>query len=82
MLILLRFRDELNRIKEGMGQDKFDASILKKEFKSNIERAIECKYEIKQLDRKLDSYNRNLDKDKLLQSAMNVYSKGEYNRIT
>ena len=30
---------------------------------------------------KLDSYNRNLDKDKLLQSAMNVYSKGEYNRV-
>ena len=78
---IAKFRDELNRIKEGMGQDKFDASILKKEFKSNIERAIECKYEIKQLDRKLDSYNRNLDKDKLLQSAMNVYSKGEYNRV-
>ncbi len=78
---IAKFRDELNRIKEGMGQDKFDASILKKEFKSNIERAIECKYEIKQVDRKLDSYNRNLDKDKLLQSAMNVYSKGEYNRV-
>lgn len=78
---IVKFRDELNKIKEGMGQDKFDASILKKEFKSNIERAIECKYEIKQLDRKLDSYNRNLDKDKLLQSAMNIYSKGEYNRV-
>lgn len=80
-LSLTKFRNELNDIKKKIGEDKFDSSILQKNFKSNLERAIECKYEIKQLDRKLASYNRNLDKEKLHQSAMNIYSKGEYNRV-
>ena len=79
-LNIAKFKNELEKIKNNIGTDKFDTSILKKEFKTNLERTIECKYEIKQLDRKLNSYNNNLDKEKLYQSAMNIYSKGEYNK--
>ena len=77
-----RFKVELDKIKEKIGEEKFDKSLLKKEFNSNLERMIECKFEIKQLNRKLNSYNRNLDKEKLHESAMNIYSKGEYYRIS
>lgn len=80
-LSLGKFKVELDKIKEKIGQDKFDKSLLKKEFKSNLERMIECKFEIKQLNRKLSSYNRNLDKEKLYESAMNIYSKGEYHKV-
>ena len=77
-----RFKLELDKIKEKIGEEKFDKSLLKKEFKSNLERMIECKFEIKQLNRKLSSYNRNLDKEKLYESAMNIYSKGEYYKVS
>lgn len=77
-----RFKFELDKIKEKIGEEKFDKSLLKKEFKSNLERMIECKFEIKQLNRKLSSYNRNLDKEKLYESAMNIYSKGEYYKVS
>lgn len=76
-----RFKVELDKIKEKIGEEKFDKSLLKKEFNSNLERMIECKFEIKQLNRKLNSYNRNLDKEKLYESAMNIYSKGEYHKL-
>lgn len=80
-LNIAKFRNELDKIKEKIGQDKFDKSLLKKEFKANLERLIEYKFEIKQLNRKLTSYNRNLDKEKLYESAMNIYSKGEYYKV-
>ena len=76
-----RFKVELDKIKEKIGEEKFDKSLLKKEFNSNLERMIECKFEIKQLNRKLNTYNRNLDKEKLYESAMNIYSKGEYHKL-
>ena len=76
-----RFKVELDKMKEKIGEEKFDKSLLKKEFNSNLERMIECKFEIKQLNRKLNSYNRNLDKEKLYESAMNIYSKGEYHKL-
>ena len=76
-----RFKFELEKIKEKIGEKKFDRSLLKKEFKSNLERMIECKFEIKQLNRKLNSYNKNLSKEKLHESAVNIYSKGEYHKV-
>ena len=77
----LKFKNELDSIKADIGKLVFDDKLLAKEFKINFERTIECKYELRDIDRKLNRYNNNLDKEKLHNSALNIYSKGEFNKI-
>lgn len=77
----LKFEKELNDIKANIGSVVFNHQLLAKEFRSNFERTVECKYELRDLDRKLNRYNQNLDKEKIHNSALNIYSKGEFNKI-
>ena len=77
----LKFEKELNDIKANIGSVIFNHQLLAKEFRSNFERTVECKYELRDLDRKLSRYNNNLDREKLHNSALNIYSKGEFNKI-
>lgn len=77
----LKFEKELNDIKTNIGSVVFNHQLLAKEFRSNFERTVECKYELRDLDRKLNRYNNNLNREKLHNSALNIYSKGEFNKI-
>ena len=77
----LKFEKELNDIKANIGSVVFNHQLLAKEFRSNFERVVECKYELRDLDRKLNRYNNNLNREKLHNSALNIYSKGEFNKI-
>lgn len=77
----LKFKNELDSIKADIGKLIFDDKLLAKEFKTNFERVVECKYQLKDTDRKLSRYNNNLDKEKIHNSALNIYSKGEFNKI-
>lgn len=76
-----KFKAELDDIKSNLGKVKFDSQLLAKEFRSNFERVVECKHLLKDIDRKLSRYNSNLDKEKIHNSALNIYSKGEFNKI-
>lgn len=76
-----KFKAELDDIKANLGKVKFDSQLLAKEFRSNFERVVECKHSLKDIDRKLSRYNNNLDKEKIHNSALNIYSKGEFNKI-
>ena len=76
-----KFKAELDDIKENLGKVKFDNQLLGKEFRSNFERVVECKHLLKDIDRKISRYNSNLDKEKIHNSALNIYSKGEFNKI-
>lgn len=77
----LKFEKELNDIKANIGSVVFNHQLLAKEFRTNFERVVECKYELRDIDRKLNRYNNNLDKEKIHNSALNIYSKGEFNKI-
>lgn len=77
----LKFEKELNDIKANIGSVVFNHQLLAKEFRSNFERVVECKYKLRDLDRKLNRYNNNLNREKLHNSALNIYSKGEFNKI-
>lgn len=77
----LKFEKELNDIKTNIGSVVFNHQLLAKEFRTNFERVVECKYELRDLDRKLNRYNNNLNREKLHNSALNIYSKGEFNKI-
>ena len=77
----LKFKKELDDIKTNIGRVIFNHQLLAKEFRSNFERVVECKYNLRELDRKLNRYNSNLDKEKLYNSALNIYSKGEFYKL-
>lgn len=77
----LKFKKDLDDIKANIGSVVFNHQLLAKEFRSNFERTVECKYELRDLDRKLNRYNNNLNREKLHNSALNIYSKGEFNKI-
>ena len=77
----LKFKKDLDDIKANIGSVVFNHQLLAKEFRSNFERTVECKYELRDLDRKINRYNNNLDREKLHNSALNIYSKGEFNKI-
>ena len=77
----LKFKKDLDDIKANIGSVVFNHQLLAKEFRTNFERVVECKYELRDIDRKLNRYNNNLDKEKIHNSALNIYSKGEFNKI-
>lgn len=77
----LKFKKELEDIKANIGSVVFNHELLANEFRTNFERTVECKYLLKDIDRKLNRYNHSLDKEKLHNSALNIYSKGEFNKI-
>lgn len=77
----LKFKKDLDDIKANIDSVVFNHQLLAKEFRSNFERTVECKYELRDLDRKLNRYNNNLNREKLHNSALNIYSKGEFNKI-
>lgn len=77
----LKFKKDLDDIKANIGSVVFNHELLANEFRTNFERTVECKYLLKDIDRKLNRYNHSLDKEKLHNSALNIYSKGEFNKI-
>ena len=51
----LKFKKDLDDIKANIGSVVFNDQLLAKEFRSNFERTVECKYEFKRFRQKIKS---------------------------
>ena len=72
-----KFRD----IKLEIGEQKFAQQKLEQEFNVNYSNLVDIRFNMSSLNKKMDSYKNYLDKDKLIKTAINIYSKGEYNKV-
>ena len=75
------YENKFKDIKLEIGEQKFAQQKIEQEFNINYSNIIDIKYQLYSSKKKINSYENYLEKDKLIKTAINIYTKGEYYKI-